>query len=636
MSILTDTACDITADQEFGDLCFAFGLELDEVVSLSHPLICWNSDLCFQTTEKQMISKEQGIEKTDASDEVIYRIDVPANRYDLLCMEGLARGILIFQQKLLPPKFTVKAGAHSVQVTESVSHTPFTCACISSTCSGPFLKQTRSIRPHVTAAILRNVTLTAASYKSFIDLQDKLHQNVCRQRTLVSIGTHDLDTITGPVVYDARKPADIKFVPLKQTAEFTAAQLMNLYMTDNKLKPFLSIVQDKPLFPVFYDASGSVLSFPPIINSEKTKIKLTTRNIFIEITATDKAKASLVLDTLVTMFSEYCSDKFSVESVTVNYWNGVTEVYPKLRTRSERASVERINKTLGTKLLPDQMAKLLVKMSLESKVDGHDLVVQIPATRQDILHECDIAEDVGIAFGYNNIETRFPKVVTIGKQLVINKMCDQLRGEISRCGFTEALTFALCSTDDMEKISRSQNFVTISNPKTSDFQVVRTSLISGLLKTACANKKMPLPLKLFEVADVVLKDESQETGARNQRMLAVQYMSKTPGFEIVHGILDRVMAALSIPFKVTGYQLSAHKGKLSLELDTLLPTILVPIDSAFFDGRCALISLDQKPIGTMGVLHPTVMSNFGLNLPASVLELNVESLLQYYRQHENE
>lgn len=59
-------------------------------------------------------------------------------------------------------------------------------------------------------------------------------------------------------------------------------------------------------------------------------------------------------------------------------------------------------------------------------------------------------------------------------------------------------------------------------------------------------------------------------------------------------------------------------------------------DPAFFDGRCALITLDQKAIGTMGVLHPDVLVNFGLNLPASVLELNVEHVLDYYLQHENE
>lgn len=406
------------------------------------------------------------------------------------------------------------------------------------------------------------MTFTEDSYKSFIDLQDKLHQNVCRQRTLVSMGTHDLDQITGQIVYDAKKPEDIKFMPLKQTAEFTAAQLMDLYASDNKLKPFLSIIQHKPLYPVFYDSSGSVLSLPPIINSEKTKIKLTTKNVFIEITATDKTKASLVLDTLVAMFSEYCSEKFTVETVTVNYPDGLVEVYPKMRTRTEQVSTSKINKGLGTDLVTAEVVELLQKMGLESQPDGDTVVVQIPATRYDILHACDIVEDVGIAFGFNRIKERLPKVVTIGKQLVMNKVCDQIRAEIARCGFTEALTFALCSTEDMERIGRSQNVVTVSNPKSADFQVLRTSLISGLLKTAAANKKMPLPLKLFEVADVVRKDGSQEVGARNERMLAVQYMAKTPGFEIVHGILDRIMKVLNIPFKEAGYQISGHKGKM--------------------------------------------------------------------------
>lgn len=51
----------------------------------------------------------------------------------------------------------------------------------------------------------------------------------CRRRTLVSIGTHDLDSIQGPFIYDAKPPADIKFIPLNQTKEYTAVELMTLY-----------------------------------------------------------------------------------------------------------------------------------------------------------------------------------------------------------------------------------------------------------------------------------------------------------------------------------------------------------------------------------------------------------------------
>ena len=89
--------------------------------------------------------------------------------------------------------------------------------------------QTQLVRPHAVAAVLRNVTFNQESYKSFIDLQDKLHQNICRKRSLVAIGTHDLDTILGPFTYDAKPPGDIKFQPLNQDKEYTAVELMDLY-----------------------------------------------------------------------------------------------------------------------------------------------------------------------------------------------------------------------------------------------------------------------------------------------------------------------------------------------------------------------------------------------------------------------
>lgn len=85
------------------------------------------------------------------------------------------------------------------------------------------------IRPLVSGAILRNITFTKESYASFISLQDKLHQNLARQRTLVSIGTHDLDTVQGPFTYEALPPDQIKFTPLNQKKEMNATELMAFY-----------------------------------------------------------------------------------------------------------------------------------------------------------------------------------------------------------------------------------------------------------------------------------------------------------------------------------------------------------------------------------------------------------------------
>lgn len=81
----------------------------------------------------------------------------------------------------------------------------------------------------MSGAILRNIKFTQARYESFIALQDKLHQNLARQRTLVAIGTHDLDTLQGPFTYEAIPPEVIQFVPLNQTKSMNAVELMKFY-----------------------------------------------------------------------------------------------------------------------------------------------------------------------------------------------------------------------------------------------------------------------------------------------------------------------------------------------------------------------------------------------------------------------
>jgi hypothetical protein len=77
-------------------------------------------------------------------------------------------------------------------------------------------------------AILRGINFTADSYKSFIELQEKLHHNICRRRTLASIGTHDLDSIEGPFSYEAIPPSDFEFIPLRQTVQVNGHGMMDL------------------------------------------------------------------------------------------------------------------------------------------------------------------------------------------------------------------------------------------------------------------------------------------------------------------------------------------------------------------------------------------------------------------------
>lgn len=566
-------------EDEFADLCFEYGLELDEV-----------------TSEKQMLSKEQGSSKAEgASEEIIFRVDIPANRYDLLCLEGLVRALLIFKGKIEPPRY--RALLPAADILHKLYAKP----------------STAKVRPYVVAAVLRDVTFTQDRYNSFIDLQDKLHHNIGRRRTIVSIGTHDLDTVQGPFVYDARDPKEIRFVPLNDTVEHSAEELMDLYAKDSHLRHYLHIIKDKPVYPVIEDANGTVLSLPPIINGNHSKITLSTRNVLIEVTATDLHKSKVVLDTMVTMFSEYCKEPFVAEKVQVIMPDGTTTLYPELKYWELDVHAKDINELLGLSESEQELCGLLGRMSLQTKVsEGDRLHVEVPPTRHDVLHAADVYEDVAVSYGYDNLPREMPPTSTTGRQLPINKLTEQLRYEMAHAGFTEALTFALCSEQDIaEKIRKPEGCkiaVHVSNPKTLEFQVARTTLLPGLLKTLNANKKMPLPLKLFEISDVVFKDDSDEIGAVNQRHLCALYCGKTTGFEIVHGLLDRTMQLLSVSFGDGPEQYH-----------------LRPIDDAtFFPGRCAEVVMRGKALGTIGVLHPEVIEAFDLALPCSVLEINIE------------
>uniref|UniRef100_A0A0K0DHX8 phenylalanine--tRNA ligase n=1 Tax=Angiostrongylus cantonensis TaxID=6313 RepID=A0A0K0DHX8_ANGCA len=446
-----------STEKEFDELCFDYGLELDEV-----------------TSEKATLEKERGHAATsdEPCDFEVYKIEVPANRYDLVCVEGLTRAL--------------------------------------------------------------------HNYASFIDLQDKLHQNICRKRTLVAIGTHDLNTISGPFKYTADYPKNIRFIPLNQNKEFTAAELMEFYSADSHLKPYLPIIRDKERYPVIYDANGVAI---------------------------------IVLDTVVVMFSQYSRERFTIEPVEVVYEKDNRK--EALKSRELMVRVSEINTKIGFQLDSETMAELLGRMSLEANViTENTLKVTIPPSRHDILHECDIAEDVGVAYGYNKLVRRLPESNTVAKAFPLNKLSDLLRGEVAATGWTEALNFALCSREDISTRLRDEkaleNAVHISNPKTQEFQVARSSLLPGLMKTLLSN----------------------HVGARNERRLAAVFYNKTAGFEIIHGFLDRVMRLLDINPSKNG------DGYYIRSCDN--PT--------FFPGRCAsIVGPRNSVLGVLAMLSDCLL-----------------------------
>ncbi|KAK2736147.1 phenylalanine--tRNA ligase subunit beta [Myotisia sp. PD_48] len=598
--------------EEFDELCFQFGLELDEdTTNTPRPFV-------------------DGVQEPPQ-----LKIEIPANRYDLLCFEGISLMLNIFLGREISPEYklaTPPSGSLQTLVVKP---------------------ETAHVRPYVSGAVFRNIRFDKARYESFIALQDKLHQNLARQRTLVSIGTHDLDTLQGPFTYEALPPKDIKFIPLNQTQSLDGEQLMEFYEKDKHLGKFLGIIRESPVYPVIYDSKRTVCSLPPIINGDHSKIKLDTRNVFMEITATDKTKLEIVNNIMVTMFTQYTSEPFTIEPINiVSEHNGESRQTPNLAPRSTQASISYINQCTGLDLSGLEICSFLKKMALSatvSEVSEDILNVEIPVTRADVLHEADIMEDVAIAYGFNELPRSFPsKSGTIAQPLPINKLSDIIRVEAAMAGWTEVLTLILCSHAEnfgwMNRVDDGKTAVKLANPKTVEFQVVRTSLLPGLLKTIRENKKHSVPIKIFEAGDVVFKDLSLERKSRNERHFAAAWYGKTSGFEVVHGLLDRIMAMMKSAFIVgeegldnpavggSRYWIEELEGEYTYWIFYVgQSTHIYSLESTFFPGHAASIHLriggKDVVIGSFGILHPTVLEKFELRYPVSALEINIEALL---------
>ena len=112
-----------------------------------------------------------------------------------------------------------------------------------------------------------------------------------------------------------------------------------------------------------------------------------------------------------------------------------------------------------------------------------------------------------------------------------------LRAQVAMAGYTEVLTLSLCSKAENYALMGLEDdglSVRLANPKTVEFEVCRTSLLPGILKTFRENKHVPYAkgVKLFEVSDVVLKDPAKYVGARYERHLCAVYMGQAAQIEV--------------------------------------------------------------------------------------------------------
>jgi phenylalanyl-tRNA synthetase beta chain len=447
------------------------------------------------------------------------------------------------------------------------------------------------IRPVLGAAVIRGVSFDDESIQSIMSLQESLHWAVGRGRSKVAIGIHDLDTVRPPFRYIA-SPRTRAFVPLDYTEWMSMEEILEKHP---KGRDYAKIVKDFPLFPLIVDSHDHVLSFPPIINGERTRVTIDTKNILLDTTGTDKRAVSVAVNIICTAMAEAGA---VIESVEIG---GIQT--PTLAPSERIVSVRECSRLLGADLTAASMADLLGKMRFGATPSGEDRVkVQVPCYRADIMHDWDLFEDVAIAYGYDRLEAQPPKTSTVGKPHPAQVAMSFAREAFTGLGYLEVMPFTLTSEEILyTRMQRSETrgVLHVLHPITIENTVVRTELVPLLLEFLTINRHRELPQRLFTVGDVV-------TDCRTHQQAAGVSTHPDADFSEAYAAADAVLHELSLDY-----------------------TVKESADPAFIDGRRGEIVVAGKRIGVFGEIHPSVLTSFELEHPVAAFEFDLRAVPGY-------
>ena len=290
------------------------------------------------------------------------------------------------------------------------------------------------MRPIIGCAVVRGLSFTSEAIESLMGLQEDLHWGLGRNRRKVAIGVHDLSRVTPPFRYFGEDPAR-KFVPLDFAEEMSMEEMLQKHP---KGKGYGHILQGCQRYPLIVDCKDQVLSFPPIINGQLTSVTEETEDLFIDVTGTD-GMVHKALNIVVTSLAERGG---KIESVRVMRSEG-DFVSPNLQPSSWTVRAAEANKLIGFDLTAPQLAECLQRMRLGAVANGSDVQVQVPAYRADIMHSWDIFEDAAKAYGFEKLEARLPRTVTVGRAHPSEVRKVEIREVMTGLGYLETMPFTL-------------------------------------------------------------------------------------------------------------------------------------------------------------------------------------------------
>jgi phenylalanyl-tRNA synthetase beta chain len=461
-------------------------------------------------------------------------------------------------------------------------------------------KAVMKVRPYMLGAIVRNMQLDEDDIVDLMEMQEDLHWGIGRDRKKASIGVHNLDAVEPPFTFTASKPEDASFVPLGEAEKMNLREVLE---KNEKGRMYSELVDWAPSYPLLIDKNGNVLSMPPIINGELTKVDGNTRNLFLDVTGTDYVAVNKSLNVLSTSLADMGG---TLERVQVEC-NTKTIFSPELDCQEMTLHSSIANKALGLRLSDSTIVQCLQKCRLGTRrTDKGIIEVSVPAYRVDILHEIDLVEEVAIGYGYFKLKPTFPSSVTIGKSHAISKTAHLARQIMIGLGFTEAMNFTITS-EKLHYVKMRRKIETpikIANPISSEFTIMRHDLLPSLMKNLADNKHESFPQRLFEVSDVMKLNSALESQCERRLHVAAVASHSAASYSEMKSNAVALMENLGL-----------KRWKLQ-ELE----------DSSFIKGRVVTVRVGKKIVGIIGEIHPEVLNNFQLENPTAAFEFDINNL----------
>ena len=459
-------------------------------------------------------------------------------------------------------------------------------------------RSTKRIRPWIVSLVAKNGELDEETIKQLLTMQEDLQNVIGRKRINASIGIHNLDVIVFPVTYRTVRD-NFAFVPLGDSSRQTLGRILRESILG---KHYGHILRRFSMYPILEDAKGNVLSFPPIVNSDFTRIDTQTKNLFVEVTGSDLRLAEDILSIIaMTLYDA----GFEIQTVSIASSPGRSSETPRMDPFQIEIKKHFINNMLGLDLKNNDVLKCLSKSRLKGKFSYGDVIkCSIPRYRTDIIDYADLVEEVAIGYGVYNFRPSMPASDLAGNRNFLSAYLDVARETMVGLGILEVVNFSLVSRKieyQFMGIPERTRILSVDQTRSIEHEVLRESLTPSLMQTLSHNIHEEYPQKIFEIGKVFQLSDKVEENWKLGFVVSHSRANYTEGKSIVQTLLK------------VGF------GKDAVTAHTINP-ILVP-------GRSSDIRVDDISVGYIGEIQPIVMDNFKLRVPVVASEINLSQVL---------